>query len=65
MRGVHKRLHQGGAANLESLSAELPDGDEYEFYDCSYAVQQSHGPNTAEAGNIGDPSIPFAGLPRR
>ena len=55
VRDVRKRLQQGGAADVESLSAELPDGDECEFYDCSDTVQESQGPNTAEAENIGNP----------
>ena len=52
---VHRRLHQRGAADTEILFAKLPDGDECEFYDCSDTVQELHGPNTAEAENIGDP----------
>ena len=55
MRDVCKRLHHGGVADAENLSAELPEGNECEFYDCSDTVQQSQGANTAEAENIGDP----------
>ena len=37
------------------LSADLPDGDDCDFYDCFDTVQESYGPNTAEAENVGDP----------
>ena len=55
VRDVCKRLHKGGVADAECLSAELPDGDECEFYDYYNTVQESHSPTPAETENIGDP----------
>ena len=55
VRVVHKRQHSSGAADAESLCCDLPDDDECEFCDCSDSVQESHGPNIAEAGSIGHP----------
>ena len=70
VHNVRKGLHQSSAADAESLSASLPDGDECEFYDCSDTVQESHRPNAAEAGNICDypggpipPQVPDKDVP--